>query len=205
MTMIVNVYFFTLRQGLQAKRKHIPPAGCRAAKIFSRPVTRVTDVPERPIRPVPQRHQMELQIDMTQMVSNGEEWKANENKHSDSEKMSCHIHYEPHGSASGVKTSDLNMLDSLVNWCHQTSSEDKTSPGKHCSSTSPSKIMNQYYQAQNRSCLGFLEVDTTTAMNKFIQDLRTFITALTMTFTKTAWWTMPIATMLCPPWAFCTV
>ena len=92
MTMIVNVYFFTLRQGLQAKRNHIPPAGCRAAKIFSRPVTRVTDVPERPIRPVPQ---MELQIDMThQMDTNCDtlgEWKANENKHSDSE--TCRVIY----------------------------------------------------------------------------------------------------------------
>ena len=96
--------------------------------------------------------------------------------------MSCHIHYEPHGSASGVKTSDLKMLDS----CHQYDGCFKSSA---ClCSTSPSKIMNQYYQAQNLSCLGFLEVDTTTAMNKFIQDLRRFITALTMTFTKTARW-----------------
>lgn len=158
------------------------------------------------------------------MVSNGDtlrEWKANENKHSDSK--TCRVTYTMNHMEVHLEWK-LQIWKCLTRW-----STDVIKPagrikhlqgnivGPHCirwllqvssaclCSTSPSKIMNQYYQAQNLSCLGFLEVDTTTAMNKFIQDLRTFITALTMTFTKTARWTMPIATILCPPWAFCTV
>lgn len=196
MKMIVNVYFFTLRQGLQAKRNHIPPAGCRAAKIFSRPVTRVTDVPERPIRPVPQRNQMELQIDMTQMDTNGDtlrEWKANENKHSDSE--TCRVTYTMNHMEVHLEWK-LQIWICLTRW-----STDVIKPagrikhlqgnivGPHCIRWLLQVLLHAYARPpQNLSCLGFLEVDTTTAMNKFIQDLRTFITALTMTFTKTARW-----------------